>query len=108
MKSNPTLKRWYTKYNRKYFGNKLPKDTIVFWCKRVFRYDDAIGAADVFDALPHTIYIACELKKIHKVALIVLLHEMCHIAVGGDPDHGRRWQLKMKSLASRGAFESLW
>jgi hypothetical protein len=95
------LQRTYQQYNRKYFGNKLPKvsEVDLHWgsiremgyewggeivINRRYRYRDAVWK-------------------------LTLLHEMVHLSLPAVQDeHGKEFQKGMLRLAKAGAFEGLW
>lgn len=114
MRSDPTLRKWFNKLNRKWFGGKLPQRTKIFYSedliedgKRRLPY----GECDWGGGEPE-IRINPLLKEQGWITVTVetLLHEMAHLAQfqrrvkGGD--HGRGWERIMLGLAKRGAFSS--
>lgn len=103
------LKERYDKYNRKYFGNQLPKETKVTWMGRKGHVGDFV----VLSSGAIVILINPLLRKLktEKYALLTLLHEMCHLSLWcqrSRASHGPKFQAEMKRLASLGAFETIW
>lgn len=108
------LQKTFSLYNRKYFGNRLPKCQ-VRWNKKLLRRG-YMGEADGCGRLLKrpTIIIAIELKRLQRVAKITLLHEMVHVLLDArglsteSLNHGPRFQREMLRLAKCGAFNKLW
>lgn len=113
MRSNPTLRKWYKTYNRKYFHNQLPKDTKVYYEEELI--DEGIrkqtyGEMDWTDKKAPEIRINPLLREQgwHSMILLTLLHEMAHVEkiqrkLKGS-DHGKAWEGIMLRLAKQGAF----
>lgn len=95
------IARAYAAYNKRYFGNRLPHNTIVKWAV----IKDA--AADCVLTDPPTIRVDRHLRTWGKLWRFSLLHEMAHIA-SPDGSHGAGWQKQMHRLARIGAFDKLW
>lgn len=106
------LRKWYDKVNRKYFKNKLPKETKVIWRKPfVFGH----GAEFViFKDGRLLILINPVLRKIgtENYAIQCLMHEMCHLSLWcqkkNPATHGPNFQKEMKRLAAMDAFRTIW
>lgn len=96
------LRRWYRRFNRRYFDNKLPPriplklveanrgylsgdthETCVLAINEAYYWDTGIGR-------------------------MTMLHEMVHLKLFPYPGHGPKFQEEMKRLARLGAFEHLW
>lgn len=116
-----SLKIYFTKYNRKYFGSKLKLYSIRFLPNSHRLMHDIMGRTFFFDLMSPTgrvlkrnveakIRINARYKRDLRVALPTLLHEMVHM------EHPRVKNCKtskvfeagMRRLASRGAFCKLW
>jgi hypothetical protein len=95
------LDRTYARYNRLYFRNSLPRNTIV----KFGRLSDCI--AEVTWAEPPIIVIHKRFRPWKKLVLFSLLHEMAHLG-SEDFGHGQAWQREMMRLARAGAFATLW
>ena len=56
------------------------------------------------------ITLASDLSRLSRtsVAMMTLLHEMCHLAVPKRIWHGPKFQKEMLRLAKAGAFKELW
>lgn len=101
--TNADLKWWYRRYNRRFWGGRLPAADIRF-----ARIDSScLGQCIVFDGIPE-IRIATGIRKWTKVCKTTLLHEMVHVALPRRVEHGPRFEREMRRLASAGAFEGLW
>ena len=115
--TNKWLKENYLVFNKRYFGNKLPKDARIIWSDKTTRKRAA--QLLVWDHTLEDTEIALNpmMKKLGAEcrALQSVLHEMCHLylRVLGKPasvyaGHGRLWQNEMKRLVRVGAFNSVW
>ena len=103
--SNRTLRRYFLSFNRRYFSGKLPLATTINWVKMV-RDKDNIASCH---SDPPRIVVSSRLKTMRSVALMILLHEMAHLATDREkPMHGPRWHAEMMRLAKIGAFRKLW
>jgi predicted SprT family Zn-dependent metalloprotease len=98
------LNKFYETANNAYFGDRLPKDTLIDWTETgeaMARTDCSGGKCRIsFNEK----YIASE-RYIH----ITEYHEMCHIETWDEQDyeteyHGPRWRACMLRLDIAGAF----
>ena len=111
IRTNPKLKRMYNRYNKQYFGGRLPKKVIIG-----FRRRSGELMAQCHLEL-RWIWIASNLRPWAKVVEHALLHEMSHFSTdlagakakeGDGGMHGEKWQAEMLRLAGLGAFRELW
>lgn len=94
------LKLAFLAYNRQWFDNRLPTDTIVKWSSSV----DYMGSFE-----DGTITINSTFKRWNSVWRLTLLHEMAHLLTENEQEeHGPRWHWEMHRLARAGAFDPLW
>lgn len=108
-RSAPTLKRMFDQYNRRFFRNRLPNDTIVRWSSNI-KWEGDEGQYNADD--PPLIEICSSLKRKTRQRNFTLLHEMVH----ADHDnreincehHGKLFNRDMLRLACIGAFNGLW
>lgn len=123
MVGNKTLQRYYAEYNRRYFGNSLPKCKTV-WADLEKLSEGAVGhyrpvEYERFDGkrwhhyrTDHLIEIDPKLRSMNTIWQSTLLHEMAHLSVGlrhkKVVSHGKIWQQEMLRLATAGAFKNLW
>jgi Zn-dependent peptidase ImmA (M78 family) len=95
------LERQFRLYNRKYFRNKLPKDTILGWrrMRSLMGYQQG-----------NKIVLSKSYRRTDALWKFTLLHEMVHLKLDGIPcaDHGPLFQAEMLRLANLGAFKGLW
>jgi len=93
------LQRAYREYNKKYFGNRLPKSTQLRWADMSmmgYQLDDEI-------------VINRRDRKRDRVWKGTLLHEMVHLSLPKTRfDHGKEFQKEMLRLAKLGAFRNIW
>lgn len=94
------LKKTYSSFNRKYFDNKLPKSMVVRFGR--LSYQD-YGEYDP-DGI---ITISSSISHIAEMIMTTLLHEMAHVAVGPQAEHGMIWQSKIVELFNQGAYDGL-
>jgi predicted SprT family Zn-dependent metalloprotease len=98
------LERTYRRYNRKYFGNRLPKHTDM-----LLRWGNIAGMGY---QMGDEIVINRKDRSRDSVWKLTLLHEMCHLALPNakptDGFHGRDFQKEMLRLAKAGALKGLW
>jgi predicted SprT family Zn-dependent metalloprotease len=98
------LERTYRLFNRKYFGNRLPKhtDLLLRWGK----------IAGMGYQQGDEIVINRKDRRRDSVWKMTLLHEMVHLALPNakahNGFHGQDFQKEMLRLAKAGAFKDLW
>lgn len=102
--SNAYLARSYAEFNRKYFGNKLPRDMIVRFEKNM---EEVAITMHKFDR-PLYIELNEKLKWHNMLVDITLLHEMVHVESIKRNGHGPWFQKRMLKLAKDGAFKNCW
>lgn len=98
--TNADLGWWYRRYNKKYFGGKLPAATTVFsklggWLGECYH-----ESAEIF--------INKDLRKWPRECKFTLLHEMAHLNLGWRVNHGPKFESEMLRLAKAGAFKGVW
>jgi len=114
MRSDPTLRRIYREYNRKWFNGALPAIPVVWGETRRFPRSEGKStlALTNFEAnSPMQIVFAPRLRKNKEWNLVrcTMLHEMCHVALPYKvAPHGRAFQNLMRDHAMRGAFDGRW
>lgn len=98
--------RLYREFNKAYFGEALPA-VRVKWSRSKTKPHGYAGVCH-FD--PLAIFLNPALKGWDRIWSIVLLHEMVHVEQRDvcKKYHGRKFQNRMKQLASLGAFQDLW
>jgi hypothetical protein len=113
MRSNPALKSWYRKINKKFFDNQLTNNVCVRW---VNEEDDGeatrceekfFGWADVANDGVHeyVIVLSKKLCEPKSTRLLTLSHEMCHIASALKDDHGPAFEQWRQYIGDRGIFK---
>lgn len=102
--SDPTLKKWYQHYNRKYFGGELPDDVVLFWEQSSEIYGDCNEMADG----EMVIRINPAIMGFAPLWQITLLHEMAHLKLWPYETHGKKFQNEMLRLATLGALKKIW
>jgi hypothetical protein len=103
--TNSDLKHIYKYYNKKYFGNKLPKDI-----KIRFKDISDLGRTlfDTDTKEPKIVEIDSEYRTCAAVGRLTLLHEMVHVENIKKRGHGKWFDKRMLQLAKQGAFNGLW
>lgn len=101
------LQAWYHKFNDSYFRNQLPPIRILRrklaplkGGYRRYGYTHFIGDDPVVIVINSELWL--------EIALLTLLHEMCHVRLPRRVNHGKRFQAEMLRLAKKGAFTNLW
>lgn len=122
MVSNPYLLRIFRRYNRKYFGGRLPEP---FVCWGTLPDCDArfypIGKAKRYRTIGGKKWHDCDKKK--PIVLVdiglrnrnetarirmAIIHEMAHMTLPLTARHGPRFEREMLRLANASAFKGLW
>jgi hypothetical protein len=98
--SQALLESTYRKYNKKYFGNKLPKDADVR-----FGHTQGLLGYQLGEEIVLSKDKAYRRDSIWKGTL---LHEMAHMCIEESQDHGPKWQKEMLRLARAQAFKTIW
>lgn len=97
------LQRFYKRFNRIYWGGRLPDATIKF-CRL---YTTAADCSTPHGK-PPVIRFHLQLRFWQTVCIQTLLHEMCHVATASErAAHGKRFQQEILWLKNRGAFDKL-
>lgn len=104
LRTDRWLRGRYLAFNQRYFHGSLPshlpvifhKDGGDCWGVTIFGYD---GHAE-------KIHISPKLREMSDYACVILLHEMCHVAVGNKERayHGALWRKERQRLVESGAF----
>lgn len=98
------LQAWYNEYNEQYFGNTLPKDTVVKYKK----LKDLMATTSSHDGVHFEVDEDPAYNLAARTAHATLLHEMCHIETWSEPEeHGHRWISCMHRLMKIGAFDNV-
>lgn len=96
----------YRQNNEQWFGNKLPKDTIIKWAN--LHSEGRFGKSWKDSSGVFHIVLDMEFNEADVQMRITLLHEMCHVATGKEvSEHGPLWRAKMRALLLEGAFDGL-
>jgi hypothetical protein len=105
-----SLRRWFLEYNKRYFGNKLPKECIVKWAFQTKEWMGRQSWRKLKKGAPKTpiIQVSAKYRFNKSVAHLTLLHEMVHLALPKRVNHGPRFHKEMLRLAKAGAFSRWW
>lgn len=103
MMTNAELKQMYLDFNRKYFGNKLPKNLVLHFVDLGKDH----GVTRTYWENPVYIYINKRLNYSKSLVAPTLLHEMVHIEFP-KLEHGPTFHKRMMKLAKQGAFKPFW
>ena len=113
MRSDKTLKKRYNNINRRFFHNVLPSNICVRWvCEEDLDENEELeedysGLAWKEDrASRHygTIVISNNLRNDWRLAMAILVHEMCHVATDFRDEHGPAFELWRQTIGDRGIF----
>jgi hypothetical protein len=102
MMTNEDIQNRYHFFNRKYFGNRLPKDMVVR-----FSDVDGLGVLHTQWDRPLYIYISKKMRYSWSNSCMTLLHEMVHVEFP-KLEHGPTFHRRMLKLARQGAFRPYW
>lgn len=111
MRSDPVLKSWYKKINKKFFDDQLTNNVCVRWANATEEGDKRweekyFGAAKRCEDGKHEyeIIMSREMNKPAATRFTTLAHEMCHIASGLRDDHGPAFSVWHETLTIKGFF----
>lgn len=96
---------FYRRFNKKYFGNRLPKDMPVS-----FRKIDSLGNTVIHRQTFRPLYIQItdKIRFSSRLAMATVLHEMLHVAHPEKRGHRGWFDKEMQKLVKRGAMNGLW
>src|SRR5208282_4335238 len=99
MVTNAEVQAMYHEFNKKWFGNRLPKDMVVHFV-RMRKYH---GITKIYRHRPIAIQLGWHLRSGTSHTALTLLHEMTHVE---NPkwEHGLRFHKRMMKLARQGAL----
>lgn len=105
MLTNALVQGLYREFNRKWFGNRLPKDMVVSYANL-----DPIGqgVTHYFKGRPLYIELNHRLRWSESQTALTLLHEMVHVSLPYRFNHGPKFHKEMLRLAKAGAFKAWW
>lgn len=114
MRSDPSLKRWYRKINKRFFDGQLTDNVCTRYADedndgdlgKKFE-DKFFGWADKAndDYHEYVIVLSRKLNKQVSTRLLTLSHEMCHLASELKDDHGPAFEQWRQYIADRGIFK---
>jgi hypothetical protein len=93
----------YHDFNKKYFGNRLPKDMVVHFK----RMRNNHGVTMMFENRPLYILLDFKMRGLYRQTALTLLHEMVHVEIP-KTQHGPKFHKRMLQLAKAGAFKRWW
>lgn len=101
--TNYDLRYWYKEFNRRFFSGKLPKSVSVGYRKLP---RTLMGRAHFVGPSfrPTKISVSERMKIYDKISIIILLHEMAHISIGGKYKHGKTFWKEVDRLYKAGAY----
>lgn len=123
MRSDKTLKRWYSRINKRFFSASLPVDVCVRWAneeeeKELTWEEKYFGwttnnEKEGHDSQHHSYTIVLSRTKHggahycrpHSTILSTLAHEMCHVATQLKDDHGPAFEKWRQKIADKGFFK---
>ena len=110
MVSDRQLRLAYAKFNRLYWNSELPADTVLIW-EPVPKCDGV--TCPVFEVRDGCFEIKMDpaLKGEPCWWRIVLLHEMCHVAIWRrhpKHQHGKVFQEEKNRIYALGALKKIW
>ena len=107
--SDPKLQRLFAEYNDRYFGGRLPQETVVRWSRKVA--SECLEGQCSRYPLPE-IRLRPGLKRDEEELRRTLVHEMVHLLADvenpfteGDEGHGAWFKRQMRRLERQGALK---
>lgn len=95
------LRWWYGRYNRLYFGGKLPR------C-RIGLMTSLEDCAEVYaNQSPPVMNLNRRILWSARQVQVALLHEMTHLKIRDELGHGRRFVRELHRLMRAGAYDGL-
>ena len=109
MHSDRQLKNWYLKYNRRFWAEQLPENTILYWEPLSA---DAASACPVYEVDNGQFLIKLDpyVKGLGKFWKVNLLHEMVHVSLWikhPKHQHGKLFKDEIKRIFLLGAYKDL-
>lgn len=102
------LKNLYDMNNERYFGHKLPTDTVVDWGESDDKY---MATTDKMSDGRFHVAFNGNWTRGDQTTEFVMLHEMCHVKLWDGTqkgtEHGPKWRACMLELDSMGAFREI-
>jgi hypothetical protein len=105
MRSDPSLKKWYSVINKKFFYGELPQNVVVRWALPGEENDIASLARAEGPRHSWVILLNRDKNPTRSIKLSTLLHEMIHIATNNRDNHGPLFSEWHAKLMERGAFK---
>lgn len=113
--TNKTLKKYFKRFNRKYFKNALDNDVVVRFSsirgcgvtsRQITTAKIGYGARLIVPVF--RILINKTFRNSFSLTMPTLLHEMVHVEHWEYRGHGRDFNRRMLQLAKAGAFNGWW
>ena len=105
MRSDRTLKKWYSVINKKFFFGELPANVIVRWALPGEEKDTACCTEYEKERYCFDICLNRAKNPTNAQKLSTLVHEMIHVATRCSDNHGPMFDEWHKKLTERGAFK---
>ena len=111
MRSDPTLKKHFTRINKKFFQGELPKNVCVRWLnpdeEEIALEDKLFGYAGLANDGYHKyqIVLSRALKGPASSRMTTLVHECIHIYLNLRDDHGEAFERVRVMLSERGIYK---
>jgi hypothetical protein len=110
MQSDRRLLLWYNVYNKKYFGDELTRKIELIWEPVPLCDGEACPIWELADGI-----FLVKIDPAHKgnlnYARLVLLHEMCHLAIWQKHtrhQHGPLFRNEQNRIYALGALRKIW
>lgn len=105
MRSDRTLKKWYSLINKKFFFGELPTNVIVRWAAPGEENDIACCEKKREGRYSYEIRLNRDKNTTHSQKLSTLVHEMIHVATHYRDNHGPLFAEWHAKLTERGVFK---
>jgi hypothetical protein len=112
MKSDTYLRRWFLKFNERYFNGELPNNVALWWepCSDAAAVTIEISPAEDGNPAELGIKIDPAIHMFGRMTKLLLLHEMVHIKLWGRStlkDHGLAFDREIQRLLTFKAVRKL-
>lgn len=110
MQSDKQLKHWYAKYNKAFWGGELPEHTVIYWEPPPGAHASVCPVYEV-DNGQFVLKLDPAIKGIPEFWRLMLLHEMCHLALWRKHpkhQHGRLFKEEQDRIYALGALRKIW
>lgn len=109
MASDPTLRRWYMRFNDVFFGGELPLDIPVYWEPATGNLGETFEVENTDEGESPDLAIRLDpcLRFSSMMAKLTLIHEMAHVRIYPYLGHGKPFDAEIKRLCGFREYRKL-